>query len=82
MVFNQKPRKAKLFTANSLKMAQGHCQPTNGSNCHNLPLHTRDEDFFYHPQILKLASGNHKEWIISKDKSTTKIIRKMQRNYY
>ena len=63
MVFNQKPRKQNLFTANSSKNAQGYCQPTKESICYNLPLHTHDEDHFHHPQFLKLASGTHTEWI-------------------
>ena len=59
MVFNQKPRKPIMFTANSHKNAQGYCQPNKDSICYNLPLHTHDEDHFHHPQILKLASGTH-----------------------
>ena len=55
MVFNQKPRKPIMFTANSHKNAQGYCQPNKHSICYNLPLHTHDEDHFHHPQILKLA---------------------------
>ena len=61
MVFNQKPRKPIMFTANSHKNAQGYCQPNKDSICYNLPLHTHDEDHFHHPQILKLASGTHTE---------------------
>ena len=59
MVFNQKPRKPIMFTANSHKNARGYCQPNKDSICYNLPLHTHDEDHFHHPQILKLASGTH-----------------------
>ena len=57
-----------MFAANSSKNAQGYCQPTKESICYNLPLHTHDEDHFHHPQILKLASGTHTEWILSRDK--------------
>ena len=42
MVFNQKPRKPIMFTANSSKNTQGYCQPTKESICYNLPLHTHD----------------------------------------
>ena len=70
MVFNQKPRKPIMFTANSHKNAQGYCQPNKDSICYNLPLHTHDEDHFHHPQILKLASGTHTEWILNRDKKT------------
>ena len=70
MVFNQKPRKPIMFTANSHKNAQSHCQPNKDSVCYNLPLHTHDEDHFHHPQILKLASGTHTEWILNRDKKT------------
>ena len=59
MVFNQKPRKPTVFTANSSKNAQGFCQPTQKSICYNLRLHTHNEDHFHHPQILKLASATH-----------------------
>ena len=57
MVFNQKPRKPILFTANAHKNAQGYCQPNKDSICCHLTLHTNDEDHFHHPQTLKLASG-------------------------
>ena len=65
-----------LFTANSSKTMQGFCQPTNEPRCYNLPLHTHDEDQFHHPQILKLASGTRIEWILNRDKNTTKPTRK------
>ena len=61
MVFNQKPRKRIMFTANSSKNAQVYCQPTKESIFYNLPLHTHDEDHFHHPQFLKLAPGTHTE---------------------
>ena len=41
---------------------------------HNLPLHTHDEDHFHRPQILKLASGTHTEWILNRDKKKHKKI--------
>ena len=54
-----------MFTANAHKNAQGFCQP-------NWVLatltHTHDEDHFNHPQILKLDSGTHTEWILKRDK--------------
>ena len=61
MVFNKKPRKPIMFTANAHKNAQEYCQPDKDSICYNLPLHTHDEYHFHHPQILKLASGTHIE---------------------
>ena len=51
MVFNQKPRKPKIFTASPSKNAQSYCQPTKESICYNLPLHTHVEDHFHHPKI-------------------------------
>ena len=77
MVFNQKPRKPFLFTANAHKNAQGHCKPNKDSICYNLPLHTHDEDHFHHPQILKLASGTHTEWILNRDKKPNEIYQKV-----
>ena len=77
MVFNQKPRKPIMFTANAHKNAQGHCKPNKDSICYNLPLHTHDEDHFHHPQILKLASGTHTEWILNRDKKHKKIYQKV-----
>ena len=77
MVFNQKPRKPIMFSANSHKNAQSHCQPNKDSICYNLPLHTHDEDHFHHPQILKLASGTHTEWILNRDKKHNEIYQKV-----
>ena len=77
MVFNQKPRKPIMFTANSHKNAQGYCQPNKDSVCYNLPLHTHDEDHFHHPQILKLASGTHTEWILNRDKKHNEIYQRV-----
>ena len=77
MVFNQKPRKPIMFTANSHKNAQGYCKPNKDSICYNLPLHTHDEDHFHHPQILKLASGTHTEWILNRDKKHNEIYQKI-----
>ena len=47
------------------------------SICYNLPLHTHDEDHFHHPQILKLASGTHTEWILNRDKKHNEIYQKV-----
>ena len=68
MIFNQKPRKPIMFTANAPKNAQGYCQPNEDSTCNYLPLHTHDEDIFHPSQILKLASGTHTDWILNRDK--------------
>ena len=76
MVFNQKPRKPIMFTANAHKNAQVYCQPNKDSMCYNLPLHTHGEDHFHHPQFLKLASGTHTEWILKRDKNTMKFTKK------
>ena len=77
MVFNQKPRKPIMFTANAHKNAQGHCKPTKDSICYILLLHTHDQDHFHHPQILKLASGTHTEWILNRDKKHNEIYQKV-----
>ena len=77
MVFNQKPRKPIMFTANAHKNTQGHCQPNKDSICYNLPLHTHDEDHFHHPQILKLASGTHTKWILKRVKKLNEIYQKV-----
>ena len=74
MVFNQKPRKSIMFTANAHKNAQGYCQD---SICYNLPSHTHAEDHFHHPQILKFASGTHTEWILNRDKKHNEIYQKV-----
>ena len=71
-----------MFTANAHKNAQGYCQPNKDSICYNLPLHTHNEDHFHHPQILKLASGTHTEWILNRDKNTIKFTKNQQRNCY
>ena len=76
-VFNQKPRKPIMFTANAHKNAQGHCKPNKDSKCYNLPLHTHDEDHFHHPHILKLASGTHAEWILNRDKKHNEFYQKL-----
>ena len=52
-------------------------KPNKDSICYNLPLHTHDEDHFHHPQILKLASGTHTEWILNRDKKHNKIYQKI-----
>ena len=77
MLFNQKPRKPIMFTANSSKNAQGYCQPTKESICYNLQLHTHDEDHLHHPQILNLASGTHTELILNRDKKHNEIYQKI-----
>ena len=77
MVFNRKPRKPIMFTANAHKNTQGYCQPNKDSICYNLPLHTHDEDHFHYPQILKLASSTHTEWILSRDKKPNEIFQKV-----
>ena len=76
IVFNQKPRKPIMFTANANKNAQGYCQPNNDSICYNLPLYTHDEDHFHHSQILKLASGTHNKWILKRDKKHNETYQK------
>ena len=76
MVFNKKPRKPIMFTANAHKNAQGYCQLNKDSICYNLPLHTHDEDQFHHPQILNLASGTQTEWILDRDKKHKEIFQK------
>ena len=77
MIFNQKPRKPIMLIANAHKNAQGYCQPNKDSICYNLPLHTHDEDRFHHPQIFKLASGTHTEWILKKNKKHNEIYQKV-----
>ena len=70
-VFNQKPHKPIMFTANAHKYAQSYCQPNKDSSCYNLPLHTLSS-----PPILKLASSTQTEWILNRDKNTMKFIKK------
>ena len=77
MVFNQKPRKPIMLTANAHKNAQGHCKPTKDSICYNLPLHAHGKYHFHHPQILKLASGTHTEWILNRDKKHNEVYQKV-----
>ena len=67
MVSNQKPRKLIILTKNSSTNTPGYGQPTKELMCYNLPLHTHDEDNFHHPQILKIASGTHTEWILNRN---------------
>ena len=76
MVFYQKPRKPIMFTANDHKITQGFCQPNKDSICNNPPFYTHGEDHFHHPQILKIASGTHIEWILNRDKNIMKYIKK------
>ena len=61
MVFNQKPRKLIMFSANSSKNIQGYCIPTKESIGYSLLLHTHNRDHFHQPQILKLTSSTHTE---------------------
>ena len=80
MVFNQKPRKPKMFTANSSKNARTYCQPTKESICYNLPLHNHDEDHFHQPQILKLISGTQSKRILNRDKKHNEIYQNVTKN--
>ena len=57
-----------MFTANTSKNAKGYCQSNKNSICYDVTLHTDPEDHFHHPQILKLASETHTEWIFNPDK--------------
>ena len=66
-----------MFTANAHKNAQGFCKPNKDSICFNLPLHTHDEDHFHYPQILKLASSTHTEWILNRNKKHNEIYQKV-----
>ena len=77
MVFNQKPRKPKMFTANSSKNAQGYGQPTKESIYYQLPQQTHVKDHFHQPQILKLAFGTHTEWVLNIDKKHYEIYQKV-----
>ena len=77
MVFNQKPRKPIMFTANAHKNTQGYCQPIKDSISYDLRLHAHDEDHFHHPQILKLASGTHIKCILIRDKKHNEIYHKV-----
>ena len=77
MVFSQKLRKPITFTANFSKNPQGYCHLTKEAVLYNLPLQTHDEDHFHHPQIFKLASGLHTEWILNRDIKHNEIYRKV-----
>ena len=77
MVFDQKPRKPIMFTANAHKNTQGYFQPNKDSIGFNLPLHTHDEDHFHHPQVLKLAYGTHIECILNRDKKHNETYQKV-----
>ena len=81
MVFDQTSRKLILFAANSSKNTQSNCQTTEESICYNLPLQTHNEDHFNQPQILKLASDTHTEWILNRDKKHNDIYQKVTKNY-
>ena len=77
MIFNQKPKKLIIFSANAHKNAQGHCKPNKDKICYNLPLHKHDEDHFHHPQNLKLASGTQTEWFLNRHKKHNEIYQKV-----
>ena len=77
MVFNQKPRKPTMFTANASKNTQCYCQPNKDLICFSLPIHTHYEDHFHQPQILKLAFGTHTDWILNRDKKHNEIYQKI-----
>ena len=79
MVFNQKPLKPIIFTANAHKKCTliVNQKPNKDSICYNLPFHTHDEDNFHHQQILKLDSGTHTEWILNRGKNHNEIYQKM-----
>ena len=66
-----------MLTANAHKNTQGYCQANKDSIYYNLPLHTHDDDHFHHPQILKLISDTHSEWILSRDKKHNEIYQKV-----
>ena len=69
-----------MFTSDASKNRQGHCQPTTGSICYKIPLHTGNKGHLHHPQILKLAFGTHTEWILIRDKKNTlKFIKNFQK---
>ena len=79
LVFNRKPRKSIMFTANSSINTLGCCQPTEGSIFCNLPQHIHDEDHFQHPQISNLVSGTHTEWNLNRDKKHNEIYQKVSK---
>ena len=62
-----------MFSAISSKNSQSNCQPTKESICHNLPLHTHDDDHFHHSQILKLAYRTYTDWILNRYIKRSKI---------
>ena len=45
--------------------------------CYNLPLQTHDADHSHRPQILKIASGTHIEWILKRNKKYNDIHQKI-----
>ena len=88
MIFNQKPQKPIMFTANSSKNKQAYCQPTKESMHYNLLLRAHDEDHLHHPKKLILAFGTDTEWISNKKNKNKKIKNKKKfieiwrTNYY
>ena len=61
MVFNQKPRKPIMFTANTHKNTPRYCQPNKDSICYNLSLHTHDEDHLQYLPLYLDCQNNHYE---------------------
>ena len=66
-----------MFTANASKNTQGYCQPNEDSIGYNLTPYNHDGDHFHNPQILKLASGTHTEWVLNRDKKHYEIYQKV-----
>ena len=77
MVFNLKPRKPIMFTANSSENAESYCQSNKNSICYDVTLHTHHEDHFHHPQVLELASAPHTDWIFNPDKKYLHMYQKI-----
>ena len=71
-----------MFTANVSKNEQGYCQPTKESIWYNLTLHNHDEDHFHHPQVLKIASSTHTEWISNRGKKHNEIYQKVTKKLF
>ena len=64
---NINSRKTIKFTANLSKNAQHFCKNQKKIQYVKTSLHTHDKDHVHYPQDLKLASGTHTEWILSRD---------------
>ena len=82
MVFNQKPRKPIMFTANSHKT---HKVIVNQIKTQFVItyhyIHTMKIIIITH-KILKLASGTHTEWILIRDKKHNEIHQKVTKKCY